>query len=93
MPGQSLLSCLRRPYITYQFFVNICILLIPLTIRGYCCFYFAIYLTSTQPTLYGFVTAQELSHQRRKVLKISTGSKQLDTILGGFVTRRYIWPC
>ena len=36
-----------------------------------------------QPTLSGFVTAVELGHQRKRVCKITTGSKQLDTILGG----------
>ena len=29
------------------------------------------------------MTAMELGHQRKRVVKISTGSKQLDTILGG----------
>lgn len=36
-----------------------------------------------QPTISGFVTAVELGHQRKRVCKITTGSKQLDTILGG----------
>ncbi len=36
-----------------------------------------------QPTAFGFVTAMELGHQRKKVVRISTGSKQLDAILGG----------
>ena len=31
------------------------------------------------------MTAAELGHQRKRVVRISTGSKQLDTILGGFV--------
>ncbi|KAF3037926.1 Meiotic recombination protein dmc1 [Didymella heteroderae] len=31
----------------------------------------------------GFQTAHELGQQRKRVLKISTGSKQLDTVLGG----------
>ncbi|MCJ1362349.1 Meiotic recombination protein dmc1 [Acarospora aff. strigata] len=36
-----------------------------------------------QPSASGFVTAMELGHQRRRVVRISTGSKQLDSILGG----------
>ncbi|KAK4691065.1 meiotic recombination protein DMC1, partial [Lecanoromycetidae sp. Uapishka_2] len=36
-----------------------------------------------QPSASGFMTAIELGHQRRRVCKISTGSKQLDAILGG----------
>ena len=36
-----------------------------------------------QPSGGGFQTAHELGQQRKRVLKISTGSKQLDTILGG----------
>lgn len=36
-----------------------------------------------QPTANGFMTAMELCHQRKKVFKISTGSKQFDAILGG----------
>lgn len=36
-----------------------------------------------QPAGGGFQTAHELGQQRKRVLKISTGSKQLDTILGG----------
>ncbi|CRG91535.1 Meiotic recombination protein DLH1 [Talaromyces islandicus] len=35
------------------------------------------------PTANGFMTAMELCHQRKKVFKISTGSKQFDSILGG----------
>lgn len=31
------------------------------------------------------MTAVELSHQRKRVVRISTGSKQLDSILGGEV--------
>ncbi|KAJ6018137.1 Meiotic recombination protein dmc1 [Penicillium sp. IBT 35674x] len=31
----------------------------------------------------GFITAMELFHQRKKVIRISTGSKQFDSILGG----------
>lgn len=31
------------------------------------------------------MTAMELCHQRKRVVKISTGSKQFDSILGGFV--------
>jgi RecA/RadA recombinase len=36
-----------------------------------------------QPTASGFMTAMELGHQRKRVVKISTGSKQFDAILGG----------
>jgi meiotic recombination protein DMC1 len=36
-----------------------------------------------QPSGGGFQTAQELGQQRKRVLKISTGSKQFDAILGG----------
>ncbi|KAJ9668492.1 Meiotic recombination protein dmc1 [Coniosporium apollinis] len=36
-----------------------------------------------QPAAHGFITAQELGQQRRRVVKISTGSKQFDSILGG----------
>lgn len=36
-----------------------------------------------QPAGGGFQTAQELGQQRKRVLKISTGSKQFDAILGG----------
>ncbi|KAI9670026.1 MAG: Meiotic recombination protein dmc1 [Alyxoria varia] len=35
------------------------------------------------PTANGFMTAQELGQQRKRVAKISTGSKQFDSILGG----------
>ncbi|RAK77137.1 recombinase DMC1 [Aspergillus fijiensis CBS 313.89] len=35
------------------------------------------------PSASGFMTAMELSHQRKKVVRISTGSKQFDSILGG----------
>ena len=38
-----------------------------------------------QPSASGFITAMELNHQRKRVLKISTGSKQFDSILGGYV--------
>lgn len=34
------------------------------------------------------MTAAELGHQRKRVVRISTGSKQLDTILGGYVILR-----
>lgn len=37
----------------------------------------------SQPSGGGFQTAHELGQQRKRVLKISTGSKQLDTVLGG----------
>lgn len=30
------------------------------------------------------MTAAELGHQRKRVVRISTGSKQLDAILGGY---------
>jgi RecA/RadA recombinase len=40
-------------------------------------------LMGLQPAGGGFQTAHELGQQRKRVLKISTGSKQLDTILGG----------
>jgi meiotic recombination protein DMC1 len=36
-----------------------------------------------QPTTAGFMTAMELGHVRKRVVKISTGSKQFDSILGG----------
>ncbi|TKA30941.1 hypothetical protein B0A49_13489, partial [Cryomyces minteri] len=40
-----------------------------------------------QPSFYGFITAQELGQQRKRCIKISTGSKQFDAILqGGFQT-------
>ncbi|KAJ5177433.1 uncharacterized protein N7500_000132 [Penicillium coprophilum] len=35
------------------------------------------------PTASGFITAMELHHQRKKVVRISTGSKQFDSILNG----------
>lgn len=37
-----------------------------------------------QPSAFGFITAAELGQQRRRVVRISTGSKQLDSILGGY---------
>ncbi|KAK3076111.1 Meiotic recombination protein dmc1 [Coniosporium uncinatum] len=40
-------------------------------------------ITKCQPAISGFITAQELGQQRRKIFKVSTGSKQLDSILGG----------
>lgn len=36
-----------------------------------------------QPSASGFITAMELCHQRKRVVRISTGSKQFDSILGG----------
>ncbi|KAI9677183.1 MAG: Meiotic recombination protein dmc1 [Trizodia sp. TS-e1964] len=36
-----------------------------------------------QPSTSGFITAMELKHQRKRVVRISTGSKQLDAILNG----------
>ena len=41
------------------------------------------WLTTLKPTLSGFITAAELGQQRKRVCRISTGSKQLDSILGG----------
>ncbi|KAJ9301297.1 hypothetical protein DTO271G3_1432 [Paecilomyces variotii] len=35
------------------------------------------------PSASGFITAMELGHQRKRVVRISTGSKQFDAILGG----------
>ncbi|KAJ5876154.1 uncharacterized protein N7529_001738 [Penicillium soppii] len=35
------------------------------------------------PSATGFITAMELHHQRKKVVRISTGSKQFDSILNG----------
>lgn len=43
------------------------------------------YKSYIQPSANGFITAMELGHQRKRVVKISTGSKQLDSILGGCV--------
>lgn len=40
-------------------------------------------LSENQPPSYNFITAQELGVIRRKVCKISTGSKAFDNILGG----------
>jgi hypothetical protein len=40
-------------------------------------------ITKCQPSGGGFVTAMELGQQRKRVLKISTGSKQWDAIIGG----------
>ncbi|KAK3173725.1 hypothetical protein OEA41_007057 [Lepraria neglecta] len=40
-------------------------------------------IVKCQPSASGFMTAVELGHQRKRVCKISTGSKQLDAILGG----------
>jgi len=41
------------------------------------------YTNLNQPSASGFITAMELFHQRKKVVRISTGSKQFDSILGG----------
>lgn len=38
-----------------------------------------------QPTACGFITAAELAEQRKGCVRISTGSKQLDAALKGFV--------
>ncbi|GKZ88896.1 meiotic recombination protein dmc1 [Aspergillus niger] len=35
------------------------------------------------PSASGFITAMELCHQRKRIVRISTGSKQFDSILGG----------
>ncbi|KAJ0291619.1 hypothetical protein COL922a_014253, partial [Colletotrichum nupharicola] len=35
------------------------------------------------PSASGFITAMELSHQRKRAVRIPTGSKQFDSILGG----------
>ncbi|KAK0509178.1 hypothetical protein JMJ35_008549 [Cladonia borealis] len=40
-------------------------------------------IVKCQPSASGFITAVELGHQRKRVCRISTGSKQLDAILGG----------
>ncbi|KAL5377870.1 carboxymethylenebutenolidase, variant 2 [Paraphaeosphaeria sporulosa] len=40
-------------------------------------------LAKCQPSGGGFQTAHDLGQQRKRVLKISTGSKQFDAILGG----------
>ncbi|PLN74491.1 Rad51-domain-containing protein [Aspergillus taichungensis] len=40
-------------------------------------------ITKCLPSASGFITAMELCHQRKKVVRISTGSKQFDSILGG----------
>ncbi|MCJ1409029.1 Meiotic recombination protein dmc1 [Ptychographa xylographoides] len=40
-------------------------------------------ITKCQPSATGFISAAELGHQRKRVVRISTGSKQLDVILGG----------
>lgn len=42
-------------------------------------------IAKLQPSVSGFITAVELGHNRKRVCKISTGSKQLDSILGGRV--------
>ncbi len=36
-----------------------------------------------QPAGNGFMTAHDLAQQRKKIIKVSTGSKQLDAMLGG----------
>ena len=40
-------------------------------------------LAKCQPAGGGFLTAHELGQQRKRVMKISTGSKQVDEVLGG----------
>ncbi|KAF1807531.1 meiotic recombinase Dmc1 [Mucor lusitanicus] len=39
----------------------------------------------------GFVTAKEIAVQREKVVKISTGSKQLDVLLGGKIPAVFVF--
>ncbi|KAF2429408.1 hypothetical protein EJ08DRAFT_278375 [Tothia fuscella] len=39
-----------------------------------------------QPNANPFMTAHEYAQIRKKVIKVSTGSKQLDGILGGYAT-------
>ncbi|MCJ1339526.1 Meiotic recombination protein dmc1 [Bachmanniomyces sp. S44760] len=42
-------------------------------------------IAKCQPTVSGFITAMELGQHRKRVVRISTGSKQLDLILGGWL--------
>ncbi|KAK4989628.1 hypothetical protein LTR50_003095 [Elasticomyces elasticus] len=37
------------------------------------------------PTANGFITAAELGHQRKRCIRLSTGSKQFDSVLAGLV--------
>jgi meiotic recombination protein DMC1 len=39
-----------------------------------------------QPDIMGFITALEQRERRKRCIRISTGSKQLDNILGGCVS-------
>jgi Rad51 len=41
--------------------------------------------TLQPPSQSSFITAHELSEIRKRVIRISTGSKQLDAMVGGFV--------
>jgi meiotic recombination protein DMC1 len=41
-----------------------------------------------QPTACGFITAAELKEKRKSCIRISTGSKQLDAALKGWVSCR-----
>lgn len=45
---------------------------------------------SVQPSASGFMTAMELGHQRKRVVKVSTGSKQFDAILNGYKDIKYL---
>ena len=50
----------------------------------------AIQLADTrQPTASGFITASELGQVRKRCYRISTGSKQLDTVLNGYLLTLY----
>ena len=40
-----------------------------------------------KPSASGFITAAELRETRKKCIRISTGSKQLDGILNGYVPK------
>jgi hypothetical protein len=41
------------------------------------------FINTIKPSACGFITAAELGQVRKAVIKISTGSKQLDGILAG----------
>jgi hypothetical protein len=49
----------------------------------YYCSYWSDLAERSKPSTSGFVTAAELGQLRKRVVRISTGSKQFDTILGG----------
>lgn len=40
-------------------------------------------LTRPKPAGIGFMTAHDLAQHRKQIIKLSTGSKQLDAMLGG----------